>query len=150
MPKQLPSKRDCSKKNFRKEQRIQEVLKKRGRHPGLVWIFSALEPCTTYAPKYSPKRKSYLVSKDKKCLDYHFYFIDEEYGLCYLRVPTWAPFRLQFYCNLHNWLAGQLDQAGIENHLLDNAFVQIADGRGRNKPRMVLRWRSCTRSWRNG
>ena len=115
------------KKNFRKEQRIEEVLRKRGRHPGLVWIFSALEPCTTYAPVYSPKRKAYLVAKDKKCLHYYFYFIDEEYGLCYLRVPTWVPFRLQFYCNLHNWLARQLDQAGIENHLLDNAFVQIAD-----------------------
>jgi hypothetical protein len=115
------------KKNFRKEQRIEEVLKKRGRHPGLVWIFSALEPCTTYAPKYSPKRKAYLVAKDKKCLHYYFYFIDEEFGLCYLRVPTWAPFRLQFYCNLHNWLARQCNQAGIEHHLLDNAFVQMGD-----------------------
>jgi len=115
------------KKNFRKEQRIEEVLKERGRHPGLVWIFSALEPCTTYAPKYSPKRKAYLVAKDKKCLHYYFYFIDEEFGLCYLRVPTWAPFRLQFYGNLHNWLATQLKQAGIENHLLDNAFVQVGD-----------------------
>ncbi len=115
------------KKNFRKEQRIAEVLKERGRHPGLVWIFSALEPCTTYAPKYSPKRKTYLVAKDNKCLHYYIYFIDEEFGLCYLRVPTWAPLRLQFYCNLHNWLAIQLKQAGIENHLVDNAFVQMGD-----------------------
>jgi DNA-binding HxlR family transcriptional regulator len=115
------------KKNFRKEQRIEEVLKERGKHPGLVWVFSALEPCTTYAPKYSPKRKAYLVAKDKKCLHYYFYFIDEEFGLCYLRVPTWAPFRLQFYCNLHNWLATQLNRAGIENRLLDNAFVHVGN-----------------------
>ena len=115
------------KKNFRKEQRIEEVLRKRGRHPGLVWIFSALEPCTTYAPKYSPQRKAYLVAKDKKCLHYYFYFIDEEFGLCYLRLPTWAPFRLQFYFNMHNWLATQLNQAGIENRLLDNAFVDMKD-----------------------
>jgi hypothetical protein len=115
------------KKNFRKEQRIEEILKKRGRHPGLVWVFSALEPCTTYAPKYTQQRKAFLVAKDKKCLHYYFYFIDEEFGLCYLRVPTWAPFRLQFYCNLHNWLATQLNRAGIENRLLDNAFVQMAD-----------------------
>jgi hypothetical protein len=115
------------KKNFRKERRIEEVLKKRGRHPGLVWIFSALEPCTTYAPVYSPQRKAYLVAKDKKCLHYYFYFIDEEFGLCYLRVPTWVPFRLQFYCNLHNWLSRQLTQAGIAHQLLDNAFVQMGD-----------------------
>jgi hypothetical protein len=29
-----------------------------------------------------------------KCLHYYFYFIDAELGLVYLRVPTWAPFRL--------------------------------------------------------
>ena len=38
----------------------------------------------------------------------YFYFIDEELGLCFLRVSTWSPFRLQFYFNGHNWLASQL------------------------------------------
>jgi hypothetical protein len=36
------------KKNFRKEERIQHILKHRGDHPGLVHIFSAMEPCATY------------------------------------------------------------------------------------------------------
>jgi hypothetical protein len=116
------------KKNFRKEKKIEEILRKRGNHPGLVWIFSALEPCTTYAPKYNPNRqRPYLSAKDKKCLHYYFYFLDGDLGLCYLRVPTWCPFRLQFYCNPHNWLARQLDQAGIANRQLDNAFVEIGD-----------------------
>jgi hypothetical protein len=116
------------KKNFRKEKKIEEVLRKRGDHPGLVWIFSALEPCTTYAPKYNPDRKRpYMSAKDKKCLHYYFYFVDSALGLCYLRVPTWCPFRLQFYCNPHNWLARQLNQAGIANRQLDNAFVEIGD-----------------------
>src|SRR6266851_4999936 len=43
------------KKNFRKEDRIKAVLKERGSHPGLVWIFSALEPCTTYQPWHDKK-----------------------------------------------------------------------------------------------
>lgn len=42
-------------------------------------------------------------------------------------VPTWCPFRLQFYFNGHNWLANQLKERGIAYKLLDNAFVQIAD-----------------------
>jgi DNA-binding HxlR family transcriptional regulator len=116
------------KKNFRKEHKMEEILKTRGTHPGLVWIFSALEPCTTYAPQYNPDRKrAYWSAKDKKCLHYYFYFIDASMGLCYLRVPTWAPFRLQFYGNLHNWLGRQLDPAGIVNRLWDNAFVQMGD-----------------------
>ncbi|MEQ6340844.1 MAG: hypothetical protein M3A44_04115 [Gammaproteobacteria bacterium] len=45
---------------------------------------------------------TFLRSTPGKCLHYYFYFIDEEVGLCYLRVPTWRPFRLQFYCNGHS------------------------------------------------
>jgi hypothetical protein len=54
-----------------------------------------------------------------------FYFIDVELGLVYLRVPTWAPFRLQFYCNGHSWLARQLTAKGIGFTAADNAFTRI-------------------------
>jgi hypothetical protein len=43
-----------------------------------------------------------------------------------VRVPTWAPFRLQVYFNGHSWLARQLLQAEIPFQMLDNAFVSIA------------------------
>src|ERR1700747_189622 len=39
----------------------------------------------------------------------------------------WCPFRLQFYCNGHSWLARQLTAAGIDFTLADNAFVRIDD-----------------------
>jgi len=39
---------------------------------------------------------------------------DEQFGLCYVRVPTWAPFRLQVYFNGRGWLARQLRNAGID------------------------------------
>jgi hypothetical protein len=116
------------KKNFRKEDKVKAVLKERGTHPGLVWIFSALEPCTTYQPWFNKQTKqAYLRPDDGKCLHYYFYFIDEELGLCYVRVPTWCPFRLQFYGNGHNWLARQLDRKKIRYTLLDNAFLAIED-----------------------
>jgi hypothetical protein len=62
-----------------------------------------------------------------KCLHYYFYLIDAELGLIYLRVPTWCPFRMQFYCNGHNWLARQLAAAGIGFTIADNAFAKIDD-----------------------
>src|SRR3989304_8242146 len=49
------------------------------------------------------------------------------YQLCYVRVPTWLPCRLQFYCNGHNWLALQLKRKGIAYKLVDNAFSEIGD-----------------------
>ena len=37
-------------RSIRKEDRAQELLAKRGDHSGLVCIFSAMEPCSTYKP----------------------------------------------------------------------------------------------------
>ena len=114
------------KKNFRKEDRINDIIKQRGSLPGLVHIFSAIEPCTAHKPWHNKKtHKTYLKTVPGKCLHYYFYFITADLGLCYLRVPTWAPFRLQFYCNGHNLLASRLSKKNIDFQMLDNVFVQI-------------------------
>lgn len=113
---------------MRKEARIQQILEKRGEHAGLVHILSAMEACTAYMPWHDKQSgKTYVKTTQGKCLHYYFYFIDETLGLCYLRVPTWSPFRLQFYCNGHNWLASQLRREEITFVQHDNAFLQIGD-----------------------
>lgn len=116
------------RRDFRKEARVKELLRERGEHPGLVHIFSAMERCTAFRPWHNKKTgKTYLRRRDGRCLHYYFYFVDRRLGLCYLRVPTWAPFRLQFYFNGHNDLADRLRRAGIGFTLVDNAFVDIED-----------------------
>lgn len=116
------------KKDERKENRIRKILRERGEQPGLVHIFGAMEACPSYRPWHDKTTgKTYLKPASGKCLTYYFYFIDEQLGLCYLRVPTWCPFRLQFYCNGHNWLAHQLNERGVACQQVDNAFVQVAD-----------------------
>jgi hypothetical protein len=113
---------------FRKEERIRAILATRGEQPGLVHICAAMEPCTAFMPWHDKATgRTTLRYKDGKCLHYYFYLIDPEFGLCYLRVPTWAPFRLQFYCNGHNWLSGQLRQDGIAVAPLDNTFRALGD-----------------------
>ena len=114
--------------SFRKADLIREILETRGHHPGLVHIFSAMERCTAYYPWHDKRtHKTFVKSRQGKCLHYYFYFIDEDLGLCYFRVPTWCPFRLQFYFNGHNWLANQLKQRGVAFQQRDNAFLEIAD-----------------------
>jgi len=116
------------RKDFRKEERVKQIVARRGDHPGLVHIFSAMEPCLSFKPWHDKTSgTTSLRPTDAKCLHYYFYFIDSELGLCYLRVPTWAPFRLQFYFNGHNQLASRLREEGIDCALCDNAFVHIAD-----------------------
>jgi len=48
-------------------------------------------------------------------------------SICYLRVPTCCPFRLQFYCNGHSWPENKLIANGIDYAMADNAFIRIGD-----------------------
>lgn len=117
-----------SSKSFRKEQRVKEILQQRSEQPGLVCILSAMEPCGSYKPWHDKRtHKTYLKPDDGKCLHYYVYLLDEDLGLCYVRVPTWCPFRLQVYCNGHSYLARQLSKRQIDYRILDNAFGWIAD-----------------------
>ena len=89
-----------AKTHIRKEELVQKVLAKRGDHPGLVHIISAMESCTAFKPWHDKNmHETFLKPMTGKCLHYYFYFIDEQFGLCHLRVPTWCQFRLQFYFN---------------------------------------------------
>jgi hypothetical protein len=116
------------KAHIRKEDVVARVLDRRGDHPGLVHIISAMEACDAYQPWHDKQTHKTFVRPDSgKCLHYYFYFQDARFGLVYLRVPTWAPFRLQFYCNGHSWLARQLDANGIGHSMADNAFLRIDD-----------------------
>lgn len=117
-----------NKSHIRKEDLVARVLAVRGDAPGLVHVLSAMETCPSYSPWLDKSNGHvYLRGTTGKCLHYYFYFIDEELGLCYLRVPTWAPFGLQFYCNGHSALACSLRREGIEFVQQDNAFLRVAD-----------------------
>lgn len=117
-----------AKAHIRKEDVVAKVIESRGDHPGLVHVISAMEACSSYRPWHNKETgQTYLKPTPGKCLHYYFYFIDAELGLVYLRVPTWCPFRLQFYCNGHSWLARQLMKTGIDYVMADNAFIRIDD-----------------------
>ena len=116
------------RKGLRKEERVAEILEQRGRHPGLIHIFSAMESCKCFKPWHDKKTgRTGLKLTGGRCLHYYFYFIDEQLGLGYVRVPTWLPFRLQIYFNQHQWLAHQLRAQGIAFELADNTFTSCGD-----------------------
>lgn len=116
--------------NYRKEDRIRKILADRGTHPGLVHVFSVMELCSSYRPWHDKQTGlTHLRPDHGKCVYYYFYFIDEVLGLCFLSVPTWCPFRTQFYFNGHNWLASKLKAAGVTFELQDNAIVSVSNWR---------------------
>ena len=91
-------------------------------------IFSVMEPCSSYKPWHNKQTgKTYLLPDDGKCLHYYLNFIDDELGLCQVRVPTWLPCQLQVYFNGHNWLVSLLRKRKSDFKLVVNAFVELAN-----------------------
>ncbi|MCA1837421.1 MAG: MarR family transcriptional regulator [Actinobacteria bacterium] len=116
------------KKNIRQEDRIAQILKVRGSHPGLVHIFSAKEAGTVFETRKNKETGAVrLIARRGTCLHYYFYWMHARLGLIYVRVQSWLPMRLQVYWNGHSWLACELKQAGIDFHLQDNAFASCGD-----------------------
>ena len=114
--------------SVRKEALVSEILSTRGDAPGIVCILSAMESCRCF--KVCKNHKSGYLElqwKPGKCLHYYVYLMDPDYGLCYLRIPTWAPFRLQFYFNGHDWLQRRMDAEAITYRKADNCFVHVSD-----------------------
>jgi len=112
----------------RKEALVEAILQKRGRHEGVVCVLGAMERCRTFkVGKDQQSNRLALQWSPGKCQHYYIYFIERELGLCYLRIPTWAPFRLQFYCNGHDWLERRMKQEGIRFKKADNCFTHISD-----------------------
>jgi hypothetical protein len=114
--------------SVRKEAFVSDILALRGDAPGIVCILSAMESCRCFKVRKNHK-SGYLELQWKpgKCLHYYVYLMDPEYGLCYLRIPTWAPFRLQFYFNGHDWLQRRMAKEAITYRKADNCFVHISD-----------------------
>jgi hypothetical protein len=113
---------------FSKEFNIQKIITEKNIQQGIIHIYSVLEPCLYYKPHFNKTTGlSSLKTKEGICLHYYIYFIDKDYGLCFLRIPTYAPFRLQFYFNGHNLLTHKLRNRNITYTLLDNAFMNISD-----------------------
>jgi hypothetical protein len=112
-------------RQHRKEDLVEAVLARRGRHPGLVHIIETQEKSVTYKACKHDNGKSALRFAHTQCAVYYFYLIDEDYGLMHVRVPTWLPCTMQVYFNMHNHLAGRLRRENIAFETSDNCFTHI-------------------------
>jgi len=113
---------------FRKDDKIAKILNERGNGVGLVHIFSQLELVNTFDPWHDKATNHcYFKPAITKRLVYYVYFIDKLLGLCYIKIPTVAPFAISFYFNGHSLLETKLNKAGISFVKYENAFLSISD-----------------------
>lgn len=111
-----------------KEDIAGKIAKRDGIQEGLLAVLTCVEPCQSFQVQKDKKKKRLkLVSQQRKCLHVYFYYLDPEFGLMHVRLQTWAPFTIQICVNGREWLAHQLDRAGIGYEKHDNCFTRIDD-----------------------
>ena len=118
----LPSSKDS------KEELALQIAERDGIKQGLICVFACVEPCQSFDLRKDAATKHLkLVSKERKCQHLYFYYLDREFGLMHVRLQSWLPFSIQVCINGREWLARQMDRAGINYRKRDNCFTYIAD-----------------------
>ena len=111
-----------------KEELALQIKEKDHIKEGLIVVFACVEPCQSFDLKRDKATKHLLLrSKERKCLHLYFYYQDRDFGLMHVRLQTWLPFTIQVCVNGREWLARQLDRAGITYTKRDNCFTYISD-----------------------
>lgn len=111
-----------------KEALARQVQQQHRIDSGLVTVLGCVEPCRTwFARGNRATQKLELKLQWGKCTHFYFYWIHEQVGWLNLRLQTWFPFLVQVCLNGREWLARQMDAAGIAYRRKDNCFPWIAD-----------------------
>lgn len=111
-----------------KQQIAVEIAARDGVMAGSICALSAVELCHSYAIKVNAQtQRPELVIAPRKCLFLYHYFVHPVFGFMSARLQTWFPFSLHLYMNGREWLARQMDQAGIGYRRSDNCFTWVED-----------------------
>ena len=111
-----------------KEYMAREIAEKDGITEGPVCILTAVEPCNSFEIyRNSATKYLELVPRQRKCLHIYQYQIHPVFGFMNARIQTWFPFNIQICINGREWLARQMDEAGLNYRRADNCFPWISD-----------------------
>ncbi len=95
---------------------------------GLIVLLTAVEPCWSYSLRGDRQSKEiHLVLERRKCTHLYHYYQHPEFGLSHVRVQTWFPFSVSVCLNGREWLARQMERAGISYEQQDNCFTKLGD-----------------------
>jgi hypothetical protein len=111
-----------------KEELAREVARRDKIKEGLIAIFTAVEPCLSYSVRGDHQtKKTKLVLGRRACTHFYHYYLHPELGQLHVRVQSWFPFNVDVCLNGREWLARQMDAAGIDYEQRDNCFIWVSD-----------------------
>jgi hypothetical protein len=116
------------KSSVSKEEIAREIVAREGITQGPVCLLSAVEPCQTWQARGNRATQHLeLRLLPGKCIHLYFYLLHAQMGLLHLRLQTWFPFLIQVCFNGREWLARQLQAAGVSFTKCGNCFTQLGD-----------------------
>jgi hypothetical protein len=114
-----------------KQKVVEDLMRVHGidaRFTGLIAVLSCVENCRSFdLHKNADAGKLEVRSAFRKCLHYYLYLRHRRFGLMHVRIMTWFPMQVQICLNGREWLARQLDAAGIGYERRDNSFAWVAN-----------------------
>lgn len=111
-----------------KEAWAREVAQRDGIRQGLIGVLKSVECCWSYTVGPNrDKQRLELRGGPSRCLHYYHYFQDPEAGFLYVRLQTWFPFNVHVGMNGREWLAQQMQRAGLRFQRRDNCFPWVED-----------------------
>ena len=108
-----------------KDLRAHQMRRERPVHDAVVFIGVAQEKAYAFSAHRLPgKRAVFEFARNKSVLPnyYYFYLDDADWGECFIKVCSYAPWGLKLYLNGHEWLKRQSTKEGIGFESLDNGF----------------------------
>jgi hypothetical protein len=122
-PMEYLSSPKLSKEDYARQIAQQSKIKE-----GLIVLFSAKEPCYSYSVRGDRASKEiHLVIEPRMCTHFYHYFMHADFGLMHVRVQSWFPFTVEVCLNGREWLARQMDRAGLKYRQADNCFIKLKD-----------------------
>jgi hypothetical protein len=113
---------------LRKEDHARAIARRDGIDQGLIAVFKCVEPCWSFSLRGNrAAQKREFRPELRKCLHLYHYYQHPEFGFLYARVQTWFPFTIQIGLNGREWLARQLDAAGLHYRRHDNCITWVED-----------------------
>jgi hypothetical protein len=97
-----------------KEEIARGIAAQEGLHDGLVCVLTCVEPCWSFEVHRNRETKQLeLAPCVRQCLFLYHYWLHPVFGFMHARIQTWFPFPVQICRNGREWLARQLDAAGL-------------------------------------
>jgi hypothetical protein len=93
---------------------------------GLICILTTVEPCLSYEiVRDRVRRQIEIEPRRRKCLFLYHYQMHPRLGFMHARIQTWFPFAIQVCLNGREWLARDMDAAGLRYQRRDNCFTWL-------------------------